>query len=176
MKEPKPMRPQDIVILLKILCTEEGWRQTDIARALFMSQSEISEALHRSAASGLIDQGRRIIQRKALLEFLVHGLKYVFPARPGPIVRGVPTAHSAAPLSDRIRSRELYVWPCAEGNERGQAIRPLYRTVPQAALQDSSLHRMLALTDSLRVGRAREISLAAEELKELLSYEKSHQH
>jgi hypothetical protein len=31
-------------------------------------------------------------------EFLIHGLKYVFPAYPGALVRGVPTAHSAEPL------------------------------------------------------------------------------
>ena len=30
----------------------------------------------------------------ALIEFLVHGLRYVFPVAPGPLVRGLPYAIS----------------------------------------------------------------------------------
>jgi hypothetical protein len=171
MKKHNGMRPQDVVILLKIVCVSgEEWRQTDIAHDLAMSQSEVSEALNRSATTGLLDKGKRSVQRKALGEFLLHGLKYVFPARPGPIVRGMPTAHSTAPLSEFIQGeRDVYVWPYDQGHMRGQAIEPLYRTVPQAADKDECLHRLLALTDALRVGSAREHKLAAKKLKEMLS-------
>ena len=171
MKQHKGMRPQDVVILLKIVClSDDKWRQKDIANGLSMSQSEVSEALNRSATTGLVDRSKRNVQRKALGEFLLHGLKYVFPAWPGPIVRGMPTAHSAAPLSELIQGeRDVYVWPYDQGQVRGQAIEPLYRTVPQAADKDECLHRLLALADALRVGSAREHKLATGKLKEMLS-------
>ncbi len=171
MKQHRGMRPQDVVILLKIVCvSDDVWRQKDIANDLSMSQSEVSEALNRSATSGLVEKNKQKVQRKALQEFLLHGLKYVFPAQPGPVVRGMPTAHSAAPLSELLHSeRDVYVWPYSQGRLRGQAVEPLYPTVPQAADKDERLHRFLALTDALRVGNARGRKLAAEKLKEVLS-------
>ena len=71
--------------------------------------------------------------RQALFDFLVHGLAVVFPVKPGAIVRGIPTAHSAPPLNKEILSGEEYVWPFAKGSARGQGITPLYTTVPMAA-------------------------------------------
>jgi hypothetical protein len=101
-------------------------------------------------------------------EFLIHGLKYVFPAEPGPMTRGLPTAHSARPISDQLRELkdvESYVWPDPQGRVRGQSIRPLYKTVPEIAKSDDRLYEFLALIDAIRVGRAREVSFAADEIK-----------
>ncbi len=171
MRQHKGMRPQDVLVLLKILChADRAWRQTDIANDLSLSQSEVSEALQRSALAGLLSEDRRTVHRKALGEFLLHGLRYVFPARPGPMVRGLPTAHSAEPLCKLIPGQDdVYVWPYDRGNVRGQAIEPLYPTVPEAAMKDGCLHRLLALADALRVGRARECRLAAKKLDEMLA-------
>ena len=47
---------------------------------------------------------------------------------------------------------------------RGIEIKPLYKTVPEAAKQDPQLYARLALVDALRDGRARERKLAEEEL------------
>jgi hypothetical protein len=52
---------------------------------------------------------------------------------------------------------------------RGQAIEPLHPSVPYACRQDKRLYEMLALADALRIGRARERSLALKGLKELLA-------
>jgi hypothetical protein len=167
MKQHSGMRPQDIVVLLKIIALENlPWRITDLAMALGISQSEISEALNRNMIAGFMDSGKRTAHREALTEFLLHGLKYVFPERPGPTVRGIPTAHSAPPLSKRIvGTAETYVWPHPEGKSRGQSIRPLYPTVPRAVALDSKLYELLALVDAVRIGKARERNLAAEEIK-----------
>ena len=35
-------------------------------------------------------------------EFLVHGVKYAFPAKRGEITRGLPTSYAAPPLKDHI--------------------------------------------------------------------------
>jgi hypothetical protein len=105
----------------------------------------------------------------ALLEFLQYGIRYVFPQKPGPIVRGVATSHSASPLKEQINGAEEFVWPYAKGNVRGQSILPLYPSVPEAALKDKILYQLLALVDALRVGRAREKELALKELKKLIN-------
>jgi hypothetical protein len=103
--------------------------------------------------------------RAALKEFLIHGLKYTFPVEPGPLVRGMPTAHSAHPLSKKIISIEPYVWPDDEGRVRGQAIEPLYPSAPAVAKKDQAITELLSLMDALRVGRAREQKIAVHEIE-----------
>jgi hypothetical protein len=93
------------------------------------------------------------------------GFKYVFPQQPGPIVRGLPTAHSASPLKDLIQSKESFVWPDATGEYRGQAIEPLHPGIVNAARIDAKFYELISLADALRIGRTREQSLAIQELK-----------
>ncbi len=160
------MSPQDIVVLLKIIAYgDESWFQQPMAEALYISQSEISKSLARSKFAGLLDASGKKVFRLALMEFLQYGIRYVFPQRPGAIVRGIPTAHSASPLKDIIRSNESYVWPSGKGTVRGQSILPLYPSVTKAARNDLKFYELLALVDALRVGRAREREIAVKELK-----------
>ena len=160
------MKPQDILLLLRIIrLNNDAWTQLPMAEALGMSQSEVSEAVARCKYAGLLNLKGKKVMKQAFLGFLEHGLKYVFPQRPGAIVRGVATAHSAPPLNNIIISEEAYVWPYAKGSIRGQSIHPLYSSAPSAAIRDPELHSLLALVDALRVGRTRERSLALAELK-----------
>lgn len=191
------MRPQDVLVLLKLVVLEvalpreatgldllgaeqgnanhlralhavQPWKQLDLARELGLSQTEISDSLNRNRLAGLVDSEKRRPMRRALTEFLLHGLRYVFPIEPGRVVRGMPTAHSAPPLSKVVVSEDKYVWPDEVGELRGEAIEPLYPTVPHAARRDARLYELLALTDAIRVGRAREQKLAREELERRL--------
>ena len=160
------MRPQDIVVLLKLLIDENRpWNQVSLARSLFMSQSEISESLSRSKYSRLLFNEGKQVDRQSFMDLLQYGVPYVFPQQPGNVVRGIPTAHSALPLKDEIESDENYVWPSAKGHMRGQSIQPLYNSVIHAVEQDIELYKYLALIDALRVGRAREKNLALEFLR-----------
>ncbi|WP_245760404.1 hypothetical protein [Salegentibacter flavus] len=160
------MKPQDILLLLKLISiNDNSWKQQIVAEALGMSQSEVSESVARSKYSGLLDPKGKKVMKMAFMDFLQFGLKYVFPQKPGPVVRGIPTSHSALPLSEQITSNENYVWPYAKGPVRGHSIIPLYSSVPEAALFDDALHELLALVDALRVGRVRERELALNELK-----------
>lgn len=108
--------------------------------------------------------------RGSLEEFLIHGLKYAFPTRPGALVTGIPTAHSAEPLKDLlvVNDRDVYVWEYEAGTVKGQAIKPLYHSVPKAANEDRQLHELLSLVDGLRVGKMRERELAVKELRKRL--------
>ncbi|MFA6316921.1 MAG: hypothetical protein WC943_05830 [Elusimicrobiota bacterium] len=162
------LKPQDILLLLKLLASAgKRWRLVDLAMELGLAQSEVSASLERAKRSGLIDPEKKSPNKSALEEFLIHGLKYVFPAEIGMLARGIPTAHSAPPLAKRVVSGEddQYVWPHPEGNLRGQAVSPLCPWAPEAARKDRRLHELLALVDALRVGRARERMMAAEELR-----------
>jgi hypothetical protein len=169
-KLQQAMSPQDVVILLKIAAYgQEPWYQVQLAEALNISQAEISNSLARSRYAGLLDESGKQVRKQALMEFLQYGILYAFPAKPGPILRGVPTAHSGPPLNTLIEPNgEGYVWPSATGQSRGQAISPLYRNVVKAVKGDPQLHELLSLVDAVRVGRVREKQLAIEELKKRL--------
>jgi hypothetical protein len=171
MNKHNGMRPQDVVVLLKIATLkDQKWFGKDLAAALFISPSEVSESLNRSSFAGLLDADKRNLMRQSFLEFLEYGFKYVFPAQPGPIVRGLPTAHSAPPLTKLIQSEESYVWPDAIGDHRGQVIEPLHPGVIKAVKIDSALYELLSLIDAIRIGKTREQQIAIKELQNRLGY------
>jgi hypothetical protein len=99
------------------------------------------------------------------MEFIEHGLHYVFPQQPGTLVTGIPTAHSYGLFSEKFKSDEHFVWPDENGSLRGMAIFPLYKTVSKAVKKDEKLHLLLAAIDIIRVGKTRELSVALEVLK-----------
>jgi hypothetical protein len=170
MKRHNGMRPQDIVVLMKILSLKErDWTYADIAKDIHISSSEVFEALERCRLAKLVDESKKTIYRLALKEFLLYGLKYVFPVEPGPVVRGIPTAHSAPPISEKIvAGNDVFVWEYKMGTFRGQSIEPLYKTVPEIVNSDNELYELLVIIDTIRVGRTRGISIAIEELNKRL--------
>lgn len=186
------MKSQDVVILLKLVSLieqeelnllddadwisgrEEPFSVRGLGASLGISKTEVSASLNRSLKSGLAvkDQksGRTKPNRRNLHEFIVHGLKFVFPARPGSMTRGIPTAFDAPMLESQLMSagKDIYVWPYAKGKDRGQAVEPLFKSVPEAVENDERLYEFLALIDAIRLGKQRESNLAVERLKERL--------
>ena len=165
------LKPQDVLVLLKLAVVGAEWSYPSLAHAVGMSASEVHSAIRRAADSGLMNLSTKRPNKQALVEFLVHGLRYVFPADRGGLTRGLPTAHAAPPLKDRITGGgdAVPVWPDPEGEVRGEELRPLYRSVPEAARRDPALYELLALVDAIRAGRARERTIAIEELKRRLA-------
>ena len=87
------------------------------------------------------------------------------------MVKGIPTAHSASPINEYITEGvDVYVWAYAKGNKRGQSIEPLYKTLPAIIQEDKLFYELLTIVDTIRVGRAREIKIAIDELKKRLSH------
>jgi hypothetical protein len=106
-----------------------------------------------------------------LQEYLLHGIRYAFPGKRGPVARGIPTAYAAPPLSARITLDDLPpVWPDSDGTTKGYAVEPLYGSLPKVSKSNPKLYELLALVDTLRVGRARERKMAEEELKRRLEH------
>jgi hypothetical protein len=163
------LKPQDVLVVLQ-LCAYRLPRPplAVVARDLGLSTSEVHGAIKRAQASRLL-HGSELNDRpnvSAVIEFLTHGIRYVFPAERGEITRGIPTSYAAAPLSRLIvpGNDPVPVWPYPEGKSRGVAFKPLYPSVPKAALRDPLLYELLALTDALREGRVRERKIAETEL------------
>lgn len=167
------LKPQDVYVALKLVAA--GSRRppyAQLALELVMSPSEVHASVKRASASGLL-HGAGLGNRPnlgALEEFLVHGLKFSFPAERGSMTRGVATSYGAAPLRGLVAETDepIPVWPCAEGRQRGVSLVPLYKTAPVAALRDASFYELLVVADALREGRIRERKLAAAELRRLL--------
>ncbi|MBX8495090.1 hypothetical protein [Pseudomonas cichorii] len=149
----------------------ESYSVRALQASLGISKTEIASALKRCQQIGLlrIDPNTQLprVNSKALLGFIEHGLRYVFPAKPAEIVRGIPTGFSAPILQDKLMSggELIHVWPDAFGNRKGQSITPLFKTVPGAVKKDPRLYEYLALVDAIRVGNAREANLANEILR-----------
>lgn len=142
---------------------------------LGISKSEVNASIKRSIRTGLALKDRKSGFHKAnisgLLEFICHGLKYVFPAEPGAMVRGIPTAAAAPVLQGelRIASEYICVWPDPIGKSMGQTITPLFKSVPHAVRRDSELYATLALCDAIRLGNPREAKLAQQLLEKRLN-------
>lgn len=170
------LKPQDVVVLLKASISVGGaGKYADLAHELGMSASEVHSAIKRATISQLVvpkpEHGRWSVQRRNFMEFLLHGLRYAFPGQRGPETRGIPTGIGSPILAPHFAasSEQPPVWPDPEGTVRGPSLKPLYPSVPHAAMRDSKLYAALALVDAIRGGRARERGVAAEILQQLLS-------
>jgi hypothetical protein len=159
-----------VVVLKLVDASTQEKAFPKLAEALGLSASEAHAAVKRAIRSGLVDAQDRAVRKRALREFLIHGLRYVFPAERTAITRGIPTSYAAPPLSAQFAHGELPpVWPHPEGPVRGEGLAPLYKSAPRAAMRDPRLYEWLALVDAIRVGRARERRLAIQEIERRLS-------
>ena len=166
------LKPQDIYVLLKLVAIGgRSWSYAELAVELKMSPSQLHASVQRALDAQLaVKQGDRLAPHfRNLEEFLVHGLKYVFWAKPGEMTRGVATSSSALPLCNMfaaLSSEEPSpVWPDPEGEVRGMTIAPLYKQAPAASRKDQKFYELLTLVDAIRSGRAREREAAIKELK-----------
>lgn len=175
MRKHNGMRPQDIAILLKIISLNgQHWQLVGLSNSLRISISEISESLNRSRIAGLIDFHKKNIHRQNLMEFLEHGVRYVFPQQPGSMVRGIPTAHSHPFMKKTFASEMNYVWPDSKGEVMGLMIEPFYQKQAEGVKEDPLFYKLLALVDVIRVGKVREVKHALVELKKNILNESSH--
>lgn len=163
------MRPQDIVVLLKIVSFNKrqvAWRKKDLAETLNLANSEITNVFERLGNTGLVDAHKNAIQANALYEFVIYGLKAAFPPFIGPETRGILTGANAFP--DINIKGVNYVWEDYHGEHRGNSLSPLYPDVIKAVQKDDMLYKALCACDMLRVGQTREIGFARDWLKKFI--------
>ena len=169
------MKPQDVLVVLKLLASEWPGTFALLGRQLAMSASEAHAAFHRARRAGLIRPDAEVVNKAAVAEFLIHGLKFVLAVNPGRRTRGMPTGFAAPPLANSFRfdpnDPDMPVWPDPDGEVMGLEIRPICRSGPLAAKQDARLYEWLVLADALRgAGRARERELAEGIVRKRLDY------
>lgn len=107
----------------------------------------------------------------ALVEFITHGVRYVFVPDRGSITRGMATGSSAPVVSYLgLQAPPIpSVWPDPRGGIRGEAFSPLYPSAVTAAEQNPRLYELLVLVDLIRGGSAREQALAKEAFRRVVS-------
>jgi hypothetical protein len=168
------MKSLDIVVLCKVFIFQsagrKSWTYSQLAEETCISVGESHASIRRLKASRLFDEFTKSVIPTALVEFLIHGLKYAFPAEIGAPTRGIATSHSAPILHEEVLQSETdtYVWAYANGRQKGLAIKPLSKNAPKAALRDQKLYDFLALIDAVRIGKSREKNIAVAKLESLV--------
>ncbi len=165
------LHPQDVVTLLKLCANpNKPWTFSSLGEELALSSSQVHTSLRRAEQARLFNMNSKSVARYSLGEFLIHGVKYAFPAQIGGQTRGVPTGYAAPPLNALIHATESDppVWTSPVGTVRGYQFEPLYKGAVFAANRDPELYELLALVDAIRNGRSREAKLAVSLLKRKL--------
>lgn len=158
------LRPFDVAVALRLLLVPEE-RYEPLAEALVTSTSAVHRSVARLQLSGLCRASSRTVARVALQEFLVHGVRFTFPAMHGPERAGLPTGwtHPAiAALFADGNARPSLVWASDRGTAHGELMVPLFPNVPAVAMRDPRLHELLALVDLMRTGNVRERAIGAD--------------
>ena len=175
------LKSQDCLILLKLLADQNKiWTQRQLSKELVISLSEVNSGIKRLIAAGLLrkTEGSQFVPILAAAEeFIISGLKYIFPTKLGEYTRGIPTAVAAPLFKDKIvlGNDPIPVWPDAFGENKGVALNPLHPSVPKSLREypDEPFYELLVLVDTIRIGRARERNIAVKLLKERLNNESS---
>ena len=158
------LKGEDIVVLMKLVAVPADWTVRSLEAETTIPRSVVQRAIKRLAQAGLYDEhGRRVLISQSE-EFLVHGLRYVFPGRLGGPTLGVPAAWAAPPLVGELAPTDELppVWPAVKGSHRGLEFAPLHPAALEASARDPALGERLALVDALRAGGPRIKALAAE--------------
>ena len=90
-----------------------------VAEDLGIGIGTAHRSVGRLMASGLVLPSRTV-QRRALLDVVLHAVRHVYYVEPGGLTRGVPTADAAPPLASVLTpSDPPPVWPDPLGDTRG---------------------------------------------------------
>ncbi|MEO8227895.1 MAG: hypothetical protein ABI637_10695 [Gemmatimonadota bacterium] len=153
------LRPSDVVVAMQLVLSVErsyGPLSCSVGISLGESHNAVRRLVSARLASGL----PVAIERENLIDFLVHGVPYAYPATIGAETWGVPTA----PLPDA----SPFVWPSVTGKAWGRAITPLYSGASTRRGANPRLYGLLAFIDCIRIGNAAEQKWAAGLVRERL--------
>jgi hypothetical protein len=164
------LKSQDVVVAIKLaLLRHERRTYARLAQELFLTASQVFEGARRCELAGLIarQDDQPVARIRELTDFVLHGVRFAFPAALGEISQGMPTASGGPYLSTLLvaSAEGPPVWPYPAGQERGPAVTPFYPALPRAAQKDAELYNVLTLVDAVRIGGARDRELATEQLR-----------
>ena len=160
--------PFDIVLSLRLL--QPAGTLVQLAEELTAVPSQVHASLVRLARAGLLRPNARATNARALGEFVIHGVRYAFPAQRGELTVGVPTAYSAPPLSSDFDATDVLVWaaPRHAGAVQGFSVVPLYPGAITLAERSPATYLLVAMVDALRIGDPRVRLVARQRLERAL--------
>lgn len=155
MRQASQTRPFDLVVALRLL--QPAATLAVLGDELAAAPSQVHASLRRLDEAGLLRPDSRATNPRALLEFVLGGVRYAFPAHRGPLRDGVPTAYSAAPLNASVDALDVVVWPTTRQRDvvRGFSVTPLYRRAPMLRERSPETYQLLTIVDALRLGDPR---------------------
>ena len=151
------LRPLDLVIVLWLALQRGPVTQSQVAAGLGIAQSNVSRSLGLLERAGLLRDGA--VQVAPLLTVL-QGVRFWLPATLGRRTRGLATAADGPLTRERFVGEERMVWPDERARTVGTALTPLHPCVVDAARRDADFYGLIALVETLRVGRTREVAEA----------------
>jgi hypothetical protein len=160
----------DVLVLAKIaVWNSYHWRPEELANELEITPEFLMESLDRLKLARLIHKDTHKVSYPDFQDFILFGLHYCFPASPGKITRGMLTGVKPGMFfTSGLHYTSITVWPHELGKHEGYEVVPLAPFCYQAALNDSRLRELLAVTETMRVVGREARAWAAYELKRIL--------
>jgi hypothetical protein len=170
MRQNRVIKPQDVVILGKLI-SEKAWpSQKEIGDSLKLSQAEISHALKTLDQIGLINLTTKKINKLAVTEFITHALKFLYPIEKKGTGRGILIGPSSSTFKGKVQSDEYnYIWPDPNGDSKGIVVTPLLPELSNSVKENDILYTFLNVVEIFRgLGGVRHIQEAQKILKDIL--------
>lgn len=152
------------------------WSMANLGKIMRVSASTIHDSISRMLAVQLLVASRQTVTQYqldhlGLKQLIIHAIRYLAPAQPGAVTRGIPTA-SSSPVMGRLSAASdlAFVWPSVSGQVTGMAVDPLHKSVPYLCVLSGQqrLYELFCLIDALRLGSRRETTMAIELLEQRL--------
>lgn len=169
-RQNRIIKPQDVVILGKIL-SEKVWpSQKEIGDSLKISQAEISHALKTLDQIGLINLSTKKINQLAVIEFITHALKFIYPIEKKGTGRGILIGPSSLTFKGKVQPDEYnYIWPDPNGESKGIIVTPLIPELSSCVKENEKLFTYLNVIEIFRgLGGVRYRQEAQKILKDIL--------
>jgi hypothetical protein len=171
MPNGKMLKPQDVVLLTKLITSEYTHKHSFRQLSLFtgLSLGSVHASVQRLAASGLIDPETNLPFRRRASEFLSLGVPYFFPPQIKGKAQGLPTGAFAPFVGDVLKKGSTipYVWKFETGIE-GIELEPIYASVPRVAAEDKNFYAIFSCIDLIRLGKAREREVGRDLIRKIV--------
>lgn len=170
------LKPQDCLVLAsRIFCPDLDQQST--AAKVMISQSSASYSLNRLKEAHLLSRTGEANLANSI-EFMICALKYLYPGKLTGLSVGIPTAHTL-PDFDFVnwKGQLPVIWPFVNLNKdiehrvelvKGEVLQPIHKNVPYVAFVYWEFHKLFALIDMIRIGRAREKNIAKDEIQKFI--------
>lgn len=167
------LKPQDVLVGLKAATIPHiVWSFAEMAEYTGLSTGAVFASVKRCRQAGLLvpeKQGKLIVNGKAFLDFLVHGMPVSFFPQRGEVVTGIPTGRAARrDIFPAVANEIALVWEWPGGNARGESLKPIYPSVPEVASKDGALYDLLVNCDLIRAGSSKEKAWACKATQDIL--------